>query len=134
MHLKERPAEVNRATALLSATLVIGMGKAVADWQHLSRAGVLFTLVVSAFNLALFGLLFWKIHKGRNWARITFLVLLVLGLLPYGFMLRSELHRSPWLGLIGILQTTIQLYAVALLCTSPGKEWFRPAQHSSIVT
>ena len=36
----------------------------------------------------------WKVAKGNNWARITLFVFFLVGLLPFVFILQSELACS----------------------------------------
>ena len=62
--------------------------------------------------------------QGRNWARITFLVLFILGLLMHPFMLWMEFHRSPMSAYVSIAVIVIQMYAVLLLFRPPARAWF----------
>ena len=93
------------------------------------RAGVAFNIFVIGFTSATYCLLLWKISEGKNWARIVFLVLFVLGVVPYLFVLRSEFPRSPLLGTMSILQAGIQGWGLFLLFTGPGNAWFRKGKN-----
>jgi hypothetical protein len=121
-----RPSTIGLALGLLWVGLVIGPLKLVLNWAYLvSRSGVAFNVLVVGVASAFYCFLVWKIGEGKNWARIAFLALFVLGVAPYIFILRSEFARSPLLGTMSILQAVIQGSALFLLFTSPGNEWFR---------
>src|SRR5260370_1568537 len=73
----------------------------------------------------LLSLFLWKIAQGRNWARITFFILFLLGA-PISFsLLPREFARSSLLGMLTILQTALQPGAFLLFFTTPGQQWFR---------
>ncbi len=69
---------VDKAVKLLYASLLLGIVKVVADFSHLSSLGSAgFVLFVGAFTAAVcYFFLIGQVSKGRNWARITYLVLL----------------------------------------------------------
>ena len=69
--------------------------------------------------------IFIMIGKGRNWARITFLVLFIIGI-PFSVLpLMQSLAANPISGLLGIVQTIIQIVAIVFLFQKPSSEWFR---------
>jgi hypothetical protein len=127
------PGVVTRAIVLIViSTFLLGLIKATLDWTRLtSLSGTVFTATVLSCTLAFNAFLVWKIYQGRNWARITFLAFFSLGLLPWVFIVRAEFHRSIGLWSISMIQAAIQAYAMVLIFTSPGKEWFRPKQVQS---
>jgi protein-S-isoprenylcysteine O-methyltransferase Ste14 len=66
-----------------------------------------------------------KTRRGRNWARITFLALTIVGL-PFSLPQFSEMFaRAPVSALIGIVQVLLQVSALYLIFTAPGRHWFR---------
>ena len=122
-----KPVAVRRAIGLLWASLAIGALKTPLDWAYLtSRASVAFNAFVIIFTFAITAFFIWKIGQGRNWARIIFLVLFLLGVVPFVFIVRSEFARSPASGLLSSVQSGLQAVAFFLIFTSPGKEWFQP--------
>ncbi len=124
----EKPVEVVRAVNCLWASLALGFVKALMDMQHLSaQAAPAFTNFVLVTVIAFSAFLIYKIAQGRNWARITDLVLTALGSLLYLPMLMTEFGRSPVLGAFSVVQLGLQIFALWLLFTSPGKVWFKPA-------
>jgi hypothetical protein len=76
------------------------------------------------FTLALYAWLIIKISAGRNWARITFLVLFLLSFPSYiGIAIGLFLHPSVSKILI-ILQFCLTAFAAVSLFTPPGRNWF----------
>jgi hypothetical protein len=122
-----KPAVVRRAIGLLWASLAIGALKTPLDWADLiSRASVSFNAFVIVSTFAVTAFFIWKIGQGKNWARIVFLMLFLLGIVPFVFVLGSEFARSPASGLLSTVQFGLQAVAVFLIFTSPGKGWFQP--------
>jgi hypothetical protein len=88
-------------------------------------------IVNQLLGLALSIWIYYKIYKGRNWARITLLVLCVLG----GLMTLSRVFMEKFAELIApapelakvqmIVGMTISLFILWLLFVSPGRRWFR---------
>lgn len=122
----ERPREVTRAVQCISASFAIGGIRSVFDLtQKVSGASFFLAILIL---LALLGILFFflsKIAAGRNWARILFLVLLVIGL-PFampGYMV--ELSRNLPHGYFSILIAILQLIGAYLLFTKSSDPWFR---------
>jgi hypothetical protein len=124
--MKPKPPEISRAISLLWASLAVGLVKTPMQWAYLTaQASIAFTGFILVFTLAILSFLILKIGQGRNWARIVFLVFSGLGFLPFLFVLRSEFARSPALGTFSVLQVGLQVFALFLVFTSPGKEWFQ---------
>jgi hypothetical protein len=48
----------------------------------------------------------------------------LLGLARYIPFWLSIFHRSPLMAVMSIVQTTMQLFALVFVFTSPGSEWF----------
>jgi hypothetical protein len=129
--IKPKPLEVSRAVALLWLSLLIGLLRTCVAWTHVAwkhqRVRYAAVAVLVFFVGSIFGVLagfIWKIGQGRNWARITYLVLFVVGLLVYPFILWSTFHRSPVGAYVSILQTAMQAYALYLLFRPPARAWF----------
>jgi len=121
-----RPGEVTRAVQFLSAAFAIGGIRTVFDLAQ-KIPGVYFFLALLALVVFL-GICFFfvsKIAAGRNWARITFLVLLLINL-PFaipGYI--AELRTSLLHGSVGILVAILQLIGTYLLFTKNSNLWFR---------
>jgi uncharacterized membrane protein len=77
----QKPQSIVVAVNLLWVSLAVGLVKMLLDFAHLTGAGpAAFTNFVLLFTFALIGVLISKISAGRNWARITLLVLFVVGI------------------------------------------------------
>ena len=88
-----------------------------------------YTILLDIVVLALSALLIWKISQGRNWARVTFLILFITGFIIAAVSLPLTI-RSGQLNLADeisvAVQILIQIYAAFLLAANPGKSWFSP--------
>jgi len=123
-----RPSSVGLAIKLLWASLAVGVIKILIDFQYLSAmANAALVGFVLVFTLALTGFLILMISTRRNWARIVFLIIFLLGLLPTLPVILTEFSRSPVAGILVVLQIGLQVYALFLLFTKPGAAWFRKA-------
>jgi hypothetical protein len=121
-----RPIEVTRAVQLFSASFVIGGIRTVFDLaQKLTGVYFLLALLVMVVFLGIAFFLVSKIAAGRNWARIVFLVLFLIGLplaIP-GYLV--ELKTNLLHGSISILMALLQLIAMYLLFTKNSNLWFK---------
>jgi hypothetical protein len=122
----EKPSQITTAVNLLWASLAIGFVKSIMDVQHLgSQASPAFTNFILISVFAVMALLIVFISKGKNWARITFLVLFILGSplsIPLGL---GEFTRSPVLGAFSLVQIVLQVVALYIVFTKPGAAWFK---------
>ncbi len=122
----QKPQPVVIAVNLLWASLVVGLVKMLMDFSNLSAvAPAAFTNFTLIFTFALIGFLIFKISAGKNWARITFLFLFVIGVLPVLPFVVGEFSRSAVFGALSVAQIGLQVYALFLLFTQPGSSWFR---------
>lgn len=121
-----RPAIISNALKLLYATLGIGVLRAVLEFQmQVQQASLWFILFIWA---VVFGLMWFLIHKigsRRNWARITFLILFLVGIPLSILPLLQSLSATPVSGLIGILQIVGQVVALVMLFQGTSNVWFR---------
>lgn len=123
-----RPQSVTTAVNLLWTSLAVGLVKITMDFSHLASLGsAAIALGTFLAVFAVMSLLIFKIAAGRNWARISFVVFFVLGVLPAVPIVIDEFGRSGLLGLLSVLQTGLQLYALWLIFSQPGKAWFKKA-------
>ena len=122
----QKPQSVVAAINLLWASLAVGLVKMLMDFSNLSAvAPAAFTNFILIFTFALIGFLIFKISAGRNWARITFLVMFIIGVLPTLPIVLGEFSRSAVVGALSVAQIGLQVYALFLLFTQPGSSWFR---------
>src|SRR5262245_50250060 len=120
-----KPSEVIVAVNVLWAALAVGPVKVLLDWRYLSaHADPVFMALVMVAVIAVSVMLILQIARGRNWARVTYLVLMIFGSAPYLTSLKTEFERSPALGGLSVAQMGLQIVGLWLLFTSPGKAWF----------
>lgn len=103
------------ATRLLWASLGIGLVNAALEWKFLTSAvpaSVVIGVLIGTF--VVIGSLTHFIGRGRNWARIVFLVLAVIGL-PSLAQLPATFARAPIAGAANLLQTLLQLVALYIV-------------------
>ena len=105
---------------MLGTSLALGLVTSMLDWRFMgSVAAPGFTVVIL---IVVFGLTAWlvvKISAGRNWARITFLVLVLLGAVPYVLNLVAMFERSALTGAVSTIQFALQVCALYLIFTNP---------------
>jgi len=122
----QKPQAVITAVHLLWANLAVGLVKMLMDFSYyVAMAPAAFTNFVLIFTFALFSFLIFKISAGRNWARITYLVMSIIGVLPTLPIVLGEFSRSAVVGALSVAQIGLQVYALFLLFTQPGSSWFR---------
>jgi hypothetical protein len=125
-HMATKPREVKWAISLMLAALAIGPITTAMDWSYLKSLGPIQRLVLNqVFTLLLLSYFIWKVSQGRNWARVTLLVLFLLGLPFYFFYVRAEFGRSAISAVLSILQTVIQGTGLLLTFVAPAKDWFK---------
>ena len=122
----QKPQPVVTAVNLLWASLAVGLVKMLMDFSNLSgMAPAAFTNIILIFTFALIAFLIFKISAGRNWARITLLVMFIIGVLPTLPIVLDDFSRSAVVGALSVAQIGLQVYALILLFTQPGSSWFR---------
>ena len=123
----EKPKKVQNAVTILYVTLGIGIIRAVMEASaNAEIAGVGFLMFVTLMVFAVMVFLIAMIGRGRNWARITFLVLFLLGLLPSILPLIRSFTISPISGVLGLAQVVLQIVAMVFLFQQESSAWFKP--------
>lgn len=114
--------------AVLMLWISLGLGVVRSAWEipaQAAQSSVGFVVFVMVFTLLFIGLFISMIDKGKNWARITFLVLFILGVPLSILSLLQSLSYAPISGLIGISQVVLQTTAVVFLFMKESSTWFR---------
>ena len=121
-----RPRKVNQALILLYVGLSIGVARMLFQaWRQAHVAPLGIGLVHMAAVLAVMWSLIYLIGKGRNWARITYLLVFVVPI-PIALPDLLPVFRwSPWLASALLAQLVVQTVAVVFLFQKPSSEWFR---------
>ncbi|HET9473061.1 MAG TPA: hypothetical protein VFO82_04160 [Steroidobacteraceae bacterium] len=139
----ERPRIVTRGIGLLWAYLVVSVPSVFLplsppsvedDSDSFMLAMQTGAMVATVLMIAVLALLTWFAWKGRNWARITHLVLVIIGMLSYGLVLLAgfwleagqESFSEEWyLNVLYLLQTVLNVAGVWLLFTRSANAWYR---------
>ena len=120
-----RPRTVNIAATLMWLALAEVLFEIVLkDFSQTSLDSRAIDLSISILIFAPGIFLVYMIWQGRNWARVTYLVLTILGMFMTVPVLRAELANTPIRGAISVAIVAIQLFAVYLVYAFPGKTWF----------
>jgi len=83
-----------------------------------------FVLFVMLATLGITGVFIYAVARGRNWARITFLIFAIIGIPLAVKPLQDSLAASPFSGILGILQSLLQIVGLVLLFLKPSSDWF----------
>ena len=120
-----RPLRVSTAVTLLWASLALGIVTSLLDVRFLtSVAAPGFTVGILVVVFLVTAWLVVKISAGRNWARLTFLVLFLVGAVPYALSLAAMFERRALAGAVSVVQFALQICALYLIFTRPGADWF----------
>ncbi|MCE2451099.1 MAG: hypothetical protein J4F35_22915 [Candidatus Latescibacteria bacterium] len=121
-----RPYKANTSVKLLYISLGIGVLRSIMESSTQAEvASPAFVMFIAFFVLGIMWFFIFMIGKGRNWARITFLVLFIIGT-PFSVLpLMQSLAANPISGLLGIVQIIIQIVAIVFLFQKPSSDWFR---------
>lgn len=126
----ERPKEVNRAVTLLWVSFGIGMASTLVNMVIQSRRipmafmfGIIGMVIGTLIALWIYG----AIAKGRNWARLLYLILTPFWLLTLPILLyQLSLGLTTGLQVLAsFVNFGIAAYVFYLLLTGPAREWFR---------
>lgn len=124
-----RPQCVSTAVLLIWVSMGIGLVRLLVIYSVLNRAlPPVANLLVATVLIFVFAIIFFLnvlLSAGKNWARILFLILFILGLIPTVPMLLAEVVNKPLTGLVSLVQLALQGYATYSLFIHQSSEWFR---------
>lgn len=124
--MTEKPKLIKTAVLLIVSSLAIGFVKVPLDYDHLSSIGpIQATIIIMAITISIMLFLSFKIWQGRNWARITFVILFVIGILPGALLLPAEAERSTLLVLGSVFQILLQVAALISIFMPASNIWFK---------
>jgi uncharacterized membrane protein YqaE (UPF0057 family) len=108
-----KPKKVQNAVALLYATLGIVLIQILFEFlfgvSHVQWI-VFLAMFGPVFGFTIF--LIVMMNRGKNWARITYLVLFLLGFIPSILSLVRSFSSDPLYSLLGIVQVVLQITAL----------------------
>jgi hypothetical protein len=121
-----KPSQVVLAVRLLWGMLALGLMNSAVQWPKLVEATPAEMIV--AIQLVTFAIVGWltiKISSGRNWARITYLVLFLIGLPGFFLQMPAVLAYSMLAAVLSFVQLAAQGLALVLVFRKPGSDWYR---------
>ena len=124
--MRERPDAVRRAFVFMGCNFVVTFISIALDWRHMSS--VVSPIVLATYEFVVVGVLLWlyaKIWAGRNWARITYLILEGITLPGAAWSLPDIAARSPVVAGLHLIMIGLDL-AVFYLLFFPGRAFFKP--------
>jgi hypothetical protein len=126
-HPATRPPQISLAVKLWAANYCLGLLMLVGYREYftnLQPAGSL--LFNQVFSLALSAWLYYKIYLGRNWARITLLLMVVFGgAMTASGAVRGMVSAMPMpVKVQMLLSVGINFVVLWLLFLSSGRSWF----------
>ena len=133
MHINSQatanPKRIQNAVTLLYATVGIAAIQILLGAFGHSRVSwiILVAMAGPAFGLPIF--LIVMVGRGRNWARITCLVLFLTGFIPETLSIVRSFSVMPLFSLLGIVQDALQITALVFLFHRESSAWFKAKLH-----
>jgi uncharacterized membrane protein HdeD (DUF308 family) len=123
-----RPAIVSLAVMLLYSSLGIGVLISILQYRQVAqKTSIGFVLFICSAVFTVMWFFIHKISKGRNWARVVFVVLFVLGIPLWVGPMMDAFATNSIIGMLIITQALIQFIAIAILIQKSSSEWFHHA-------
>jgi hypothetical protein len=123
----EKPNTFKNAVKLVYFSLIVGLIKATL-YEFLTPTKMLSNptmLTVGVLTLVIIGFLGYMAGEAKNWARITFLVMFILGSFMMPSIIMEEFRTVPIIGITTLLQTALQLFALIILFNKESRNWFK---------
>ena len=126
---EDPPSLLVAAVNLIYVTLALGVLRFLLEFSRMTRtADASFVVTVSLVGFGVSGGLAYMIGRGRNWARLVFTALFVIGL-PFSVTpLLESLQYSLFSGLLGVAQVVAQAVALVFLFNGEVTSWFKSAK------
>jgi hypothetical protein len=112
---------ISVALSVISIIFSFSSSLEVANASGLGFLWLIVTLCLSFFLMAFF---IWKIGQGKNWARITYLVLLIIGF-PFTIYSYFTSALSVLAIVLSIFQEAMLIVALVFLFQKSSSDWFK---------
>ncbi len=128
--ISKKPKQVTTAVNLLWIIMGLGVISSIFTFSssleiaNVSGLGLRWLIFTLYFTYLLLAFLIWKIGQGRNWARITYLILFVIGV-PFTLYNYLTSEVSLFLIISGLAGIIVQIVVLTLLFQKPSSEWFK---------
>ena len=120
-----KPKKVSAAVILLWISLVLGSIRAIIEIMPTETMEALIGSIIAITLVTIVAILIYMIGKGKNWARITFLVLFIIGIALNIPALAISLFTNPILFVLRLGEITLTGIALVLLFQDVSSNWFR---------
>jgi len=107
-----------KSADLIYLSGAFGIGNLILTYETLDNGMKFF---IALFSLAFVFGIGYLVGKGTEWIKYVLLVILILGLLGFPFII-ANLKNEPVVGIINIVQTVLQIWALVLLFKIPKLE------------
>lgn len=122
---EKMPWQFGQAITFLWAGLAFAGMSLYLDFRLTEQVPTPATLITFFLIFFLWSVLTLKIAAGRNWARITYLVLTIIGLPLNIPIIVSDFNSNAVLGLVTAASVVFPIAGLWLLFTNPGKRSFQ---------
>lgn len=124
--INQKPRSVSIAINLLITSTIVMfvnsiIGQVVDDNQQFSNEFALLTVI---FTLGYMFFFISKLSARKNWARITFLIIFILGMLMLPFTLTPILKHTPVVATLSLSVSMLQIVALFFLFTKESNSWY----------
>ena len=120
------PLKTAYAVRLLWISLIFGIIRAIFEIINVEETiGVIIGVSIALPIIAIVALLIYMIGKGRNWARITFLVLFILGLFSGIPAIVISVITDPLFTVLRLGEIIPAGIGLILLFRSTSSNWFK---------
>ena len=123
MHLK--PQQIKSAVIMLWLSLLIGIPRSLLAIPNQREETLLVFFIVILFTIAFMIFFIQMINNGKNWARITFLILSILGMPLAIYQALDSVSITPISALLGMAQVILQIIAIIFLFAGESAQWFK---------
>jgi hypothetical protein len=123
--VRTKPVAIRRALVLMWSSFGLNLFTTALDWRYqISQVPALILILSQVFGLGIALWLFWKIGVGRNWARVVYLVLLLIGLTAVVPEIVTTAARAAHIAGLKMIEVGLDIASMVLVF-GPGREWFR---------
>lgn len=131
----QKPNNVTLAIRLLWGVLIIGVVNSALSWNYsISQVPAdfpmnkdLFAFLMISITLGITAWLIYKISSGRNWARLVFLIMFIIGIITMAFsvsQLIETFNYSKVISFLTLVTSLLQVIGLILLFSKEGNTWF----------
>ncbi|MDP4250395.1 MAG: hypothetical protein Q8918_09845 [Bacteroidota bacterium] len=132
--LFHKPKSIIAAKNILYATVFLGiLSSLIGEFSAgLQTYTTLQGLVTTILTLGLLIIAIRQIGLGRRWARTVLLVLIIIGLLAAPIYVPFIFRTSMVLGFLFVLQTILQIMALAFLYSRESNTWLNSFKNKAV--